>query len=200
MSLPLAGAGASVLSAREARTLSRILRVNHAGEAGAIRIYQAQIALARWTAPDLVGFLKETLAHEQAHMRRFRQLMPERGVRPCGALPLWGLGGLLLGGVTALFGRPGVLICTAAVERTVHRHMRDQIGWLAGRDDETRAMVAEIMAEELQHLDFAQTRIPAGGGRAGRWLDGAVAVATDLLIWLSTYGASAGMARDLRDD
>jgi ubiquinone biosynthesis monooxygenase Coq7 len=78
--------------------------------------------------------------------------------------------------------------------------MHDQIDWLAGRDGEARAVVAEIMAEELQHLDFAERHAPAGGDRLALLLDGLVAVATDVVIWLSTYGASAEMARDLKRD
>src|ERR1700691_2161471 len=84
------------------RTIKQILRVNHAGEYGAIRIYQAQIVVARLRQRAIVAFLLETLSHEREHLAAFRELMWPRGTRPCGAVPLWGLGGAALGFVTAL--------------------------------------------------------------------------------------------------
>jgi ubiquinone biosynthesis monooxygenase Coq7 len=75
------------------RTVRQILRVNYAGEYGAIRIYGAQIALARLFHPSVAGFLEETVVHERRHAQAFRALMPERATRPCGATPLWGHSG-----------------------------------------------------------------------------------------------------------
>ena len=125
----------SPLTATELATIGQILRVNHAGEYGAIRIYEAQIAL-RGRDQALSAFLRNTVAHEREHCRRFRALMPSRGTQPCGALPLWGLGGVALGAVTALLGPNAVLICTEAVERTVHRLLEEQLAWLGERDIE----------------------------------------------------------------
>jgi len=71
------------------RTVRQILRVNYAGEYGAIRIYGAQIALARLFHPKVAGFLEETVSHERRHAHAFRALMPARATRPCGATPLW---------------------------------------------------------------------------------------------------------------
>ena len=107
--------------------IADILRVDHAGEYGAIRIYQSQQWAARWRAPDLAAFLAHTLGDEQRHLEVFARLMRARDAAPCGALPLWGLGGGLLGLTSGVFGRTAILICTEAVERTVHRHLTDQI-------------------------------------------------------------------------
>jgi len=112
---------------RDKRTTARILTVNHAGEAGAIRIYQAQIFVCRRLHRDLVPFLEETLAHEIEHKTLFRDAMPSRGARPCRTLWLWGLGGWILGFVTAELGKNMVWICTEAVEETVHKHLEDQL-------------------------------------------------------------------------
>jgi len=184
------------LSARDRLTISRILRVNHAGEFGAIRIYGAQLALTgRYV--DTRAFLQETLGHEREHLQRFADLMPERGAKPCGALPLWGMGGSVLGLLTVGLGRNAVLTCTEAVERSVHRHLVQQLAWLADRDPALSRAIREIQVEELGHLAFAVDSKTANG-RGLKALDGLVTGATEILIWLSTYGASASMARDVR--
>src|SRR5215470_7451419 len=173
------------MDARNRITIARILKVNHAGEYGAIRIYRAQTWIARRIYPDLVAFLQETLRHEVLHCTMFRGAMPERRARPCRIMSLWGNGGLILGLLTALLGRQGVWICTAAVESAVHRHMDDQLHFLRGRDADLHSLISSIQAEELMHLDYAEERIV----RRTRWtllLHGIVWATTDTLIWLST--------------
>jgi len=177
-------------------TVSRILRVNHAGELGAISIYAAQMALTGRNE-NLRSFLEATLIHEREHARQFAGLMPTRNTRPCGAAPLWGVGGFILGVMTAVLGRNAILICTEAVERTVHRHLDDQLEWLGARDLEVSAVILQIQSQELGHLQYAQgeqdSKTPFG-----RVLDGFVTASTEALIWLSTYGASGKMIRDIR--
>lgn len=178
------------------RAVRRILRVNHGGEHGAIHIYRAQLTLARLTAPDLQPFLRATLAHEIDHRARFAALMPARGARPCRLGWLWAAGALVLGGGTGLLGRTAILICTEAVERTVHRHLDEQLRFLGARDRELHACIADIGLEELQHLAFAQ-RGRGADTTAGRLLDRLVTVATEMLIWLSTRGDSVRLSRVL---
>ena len=179
------------------RVSARILRVNHGGEYGAIRIYRAQIATARLRAPCLLGFLRETLSHEVEHLGLFRALMGPRGSRPCRAMWLWGVGGTALGLATGLLGRQAILICTEAVERTVHRHLDEQLRFLDGRDAEMFGTIASIQAQELGHLDFA-IAARREKGPLGRALDGLVVTATEALIWLSTQGDSHRLARELQ--
>ena len=185
------------LSAREALTIARILRVNHAGEYGAIRIYGAQIGVARRWFPDVLPALAEMLAHERQHCAAFFAAMPSRGSRPCRIMSLWSLGGWLLGFVTALAGRQSIWVCTAAVEAAVHRHLDDQLHFLSGRDVELHALILSIREEELSHLRQAEAHLdrPALPQRSLRT---AISAITDLLIWLSTWGDSARMARELR--
>jgi 3-demethoxyubiquinol 3-hydroxylase len=104
------------ISPREALTIARIVRVNHAGEYGAIRIYSAQIAIATRLYPDIAPALAEMLEHEKRHCRLFFEAMPARHSRPCRIMSLWSWGGALLGVITALMGRQAIWICTAAVE------------------------------------------------------------------------------------
>ena len=87
------------------RIVQRILRVNHAGEQGAVSIYGAQIALAKVRYPDLLPWLEETLGHEKRHRSTFLNLMPARGTTPCPVALIWSVGGAVLGLLTALLGR-----------------------------------------------------------------------------------------------
>ena len=135
------------LTGSKARLTSQILRVNHAGEHGAIAIYRAQIAQLGGARPELAHWLNETLGHENNHREAFRVAMVERSVMPCGALAVWSVGGSLLGRSMALLGPYGVMICTAAVERTVHRHLEDQIAFLSGYDDALARLIREIQRE-----------------------------------------------------
>src|SRR5262245_59276462 len=101
---------------RDALTIARIVRVNHAGEYGAIRIYTAQLLVARHMIPDCTPALSEMLRHEKTHCALFRAAMPSRQSRPCRIMQLWSCGGWLLGFFTACLGRNGIWACTAAVE------------------------------------------------------------------------------------
>jgi 3-demethoxyubiquinol 3-hydroxylase len=182
---------------RDALTIARIVRVNHAGEYGAIRIYSAQIAVASRLYPDLVAPLSEMLQHERTHCAAFRAAMPARQSRPCRIMSLWSLGGSLLGFATALMGRQGIWVCTAAVEAAVHRHLDDQLHFLAGRDGELHAVIQSIRKDELAHLHHAEAQLEAPT-MVRRLQCQTISVVTDALIWLSTWGDSSRMARDLR--
>jgi ubiquinone biosynthesis monooxygenase Coq7 len=184
------------VTAAEQLTIARILKVNHAGEYGAIRIYRAQIWVARRLFPDVVAFLEETLAHEVRHCSLFRAAMPVRSARPCRVMALWGNGGYVLGFLTGLMGRQGIWICTAAVESAVHRHLEDQLHFLQTRDPELRDLVLSIQEEELSHLHHAEERITSTGWYA-RSLGGLISWSTDVAIWLSTWGDSTRMTREL---
>ena len=188
------GCRLSLCTHRDIRTIANILRVDHAGERGAIAIYQAQIWVARRSATDLQEFLATSIDDERRHLMVFEQLMRDRDIIPCRTLSFWGLGGFLLGFTTSLLGRDAILVCTEAVERTVHRHLVDQMDWLATRDVEIVTAITSIQAEELAHLQFAQgERKDLGDALGLRVLDTLVAASTEALIWVSTYGASSRM-------
>lgn len=184
-------------SARDQKTIARILKVNHAGEYSAIRIYKAQLFVARLMYPDLSKFLSETLRHEIEHCEKFRILMPSRTARSCRIMSLWGLGGYALGTMTSIFGRNGIMICTAAVESTVHEHLEDQKTFLRSRDEELRTLISEIQVQEDQHLHYAEHRLRAGGIF---WtvLDRVVRLSTEAVIWLSTWGDVSRMKAEIR--
>ena len=142
-----------------AETVRRIVKVNHAGEYGAIRSYASQIAVARRFYPEIVAPLSEMRGHEIGHEEKFRSAMPQRGAKPCRALFLWSGGGAALGFATALCGRQGAWLCTAAVEAAVHRHLDEQISYLGTRDAGLAALIGGIREEERAHLAEAEARL-----------------------------------------
>lgn len=160
----------------------RILKVNHAGENGAVHIYAGQILLARFTAPSLVEELRHFKEHEEGHRRIFFDELQRRGIRRCRSYLLCGLGGFLLGAITGLFGRGAIAATTVAVERVVLGHLRQQLQVLEGVDPAAAQAVGAIVQEEQEHHDRAEVH-----SRASRiWLSvlaPIVAASTELVIW-----------------
>ena len=179
--------------------VQRILRVNHAGEQGAIAIYGAQISRARSRYPDLLPWLEETLGHEKKHRDTFLELMSARAISPCPVASVWSIGGAVLGFATALFGRFGIVVCTAAVERTVHKHLVEQIVYLSGHDDALADGIRQVQVEEDAHLAFAEANHDPASPLA-RLLSAAVAAVTEVLIWVATRGDSARLGAALRTE
>jgi ubiquinone biosynthesis monooxygenase Coq7 len=132
--------------------VARMVRVDHAGEYGAKRIYQGQIAvLGRGPKGDI---LRHMQAQEQHHLDTFSRLIGERRVRPTALLPLWHLAGFALGAVTAAMGERAAMACTVAVEEAIDEHYRDQVSALAEDEPELRATIEAFRAEELEHRDI----------------------------------------------
>lgn len=177
-------------------TIRRILKVNHAGEFGAIRIYNAQLLLARRLFPDIVPALTEMRDDEIEHCRLFFDAMPERHARPCRVMAFWSLGGYVLGVVTGLLGKNMVWVCTEAVEATVHRHLDDQVAFLGPRDPALKALIASIQEQELAHLQHAVDHQQRRGALRAMVLP-VIALVVESLIWLSTWGDSTAMRREL---
>ena len=123
--------------------------------------------------------------------------MPYRGARPCRVMAFWSLGGFVLGFVTALMGERMIWICTEAVESAVHRHLEDQLAFLDVRDRELKVLISSIQQEELAHLSEAQGRRGAAGPAQQRAI-GIIGALTDTLIWLSTWGDSTRMTREMK--
>lgn len=136
-------------TARE--VLERTIRVDHAGEYGAKRIYEGQLAvLGRTKYGPLIEHMK---AQEQVHLDTFSRLIGERRVRPTALLPFWHVAGFALGAATALLGHRGAMACTVAVEEAIDEHYRAQEDMLGDDEAELRADIARFRAEELEHRD-----------------------------------------------
>ena len=133
----------------------RLIKVDHAGENGAVNIYRAQALVCRLTAPDLVPQLRDFRRHEESHREIFRIYLAEFRVRRCRSYHFCGIGGYVLGFTTGLFGRSAVAATTVAVESVVLRHLEEQLQQLAPLDNAAHTAVASIVDEERQHHDSA---------------------------------------------
>jgi len=174
----------AALNARDRTDLgSRILKVNHAGEFGAIGIYSGQIAVARFIAPSLVPELVEFRSHERRHREIFGAELARRGRRRCRSYWLCGFGGLALGLMTGVLGRSAISATTVAVEHVVLRHLEHQLALLHGTDAAACEAIGAIVEEERAHHDQAASQV-AESGLLYRVLKPLVAMATESVIWM----------------
>ncbi|MFN3511567.1 MAG: demethoxyubiquinone hydroxylase family protein [Phenylobacterium sp.] len=145
--------GAGALQAR----LAEILRVDHAGELGAVHIYRGQRAVLDKASgrERIAGQLAEMEGHEAEHLARFDKLLVERGVRPTALAPFWRVAGFALGAGTALMGEKAAHACTEAVESVIEQHYASQVAEILEREPELAAELAQFREEELAHRDKA---------------------------------------------
>lgn len=133
--------------------IAAMIRVDHAGEYGAVRIYEGQLAVLKpGPAADAI---RRMAAEEQHHLDTFDRLIVERRVRPTALEPVWRVAGFALGAATALMGEKAAMACTAAVEEVIDEHYAGQIERLGDSDAELKSTVAEFRAEEVAHRDQA---------------------------------------------
>jgi len=137
--------------------IGEILRVDHAGEYGAVAIYKGQQAV--FSRSPKTRDIAQQLAHmeeeEQKHLDAFDALLVERSVRPTVMTPLWNVAGYGLGVVTALMGEKAAHACTEAVETVIEQHYGDQVEELKDSEPELSATFAEFREDELAHRDHA---------------------------------------------
>lgn len=131
--------------------LDRMIRVDHAGEYGAKRIYEGQLAVLRGRSEN-AGLIAEMRTQEIAHLETFERMLRERHGRPTALLPLWHIGGFLMGAVTAMLGDKAAMACTVAVESVIDDHYRKQEGLLTDAEDAPlKITLARFRAEEMEH-------------------------------------------------
>lgn len=173
----------------EPRTLiERTIRVDQAGEFGAVRIYEGQLAALRWTGRGSSAAARKIAGMAQAereHNRTFDRLLAERRVRPTVLSPLWHVAGFALGAATALMGEKAAMACTVAVEETIDEHYAGQAAQLGEDEADLRATIEKFRAEEIEHRDEA---LASGAEQAPAYgpLTAAVKAGSKLAIWLST--------------
>jgi len=133
-----------------------MIRVDHAGEYGAVRIYEGQLAVmdARKSVSKTTAAIRKMAEQEQEHLKRFDALVNARRVRPTALEPLWRVAGFALGAATALMGEKAAMACTAAVEDVIDEHYARQVERL-DHDPELKATVEEFRADEIAHRDTA---------------------------------------------
>ena len=163
--------------------IARIIRVDHAGEYGAVRIYQGQLAVLGKQAGN--GTIQDMLDQEQDHLDTFNKLVVERRVRPTALTPLWHVAGFALGAATAMLGKKAAMACTEAVEEVIDQHYAEQAAQLGDDEKPLRRTIEQFRADEVHHRDTAREH---GAKQAPAYdlLTGAVKAGSRLAIWLST--------------
>jgi len=145
--------------------IDAMIRVDHAGEYGAVRIYEGQLAvLGRGAAADTIRHMAE---QEQRHLAAFDTLIRNRKVRPTALEPIWRIAGFALGAGTALFGEKAAFACTAAVEEAIDEHYAGQIAVLDEREAPLKQAITDFRADEAAHrntaLEHGAEQAPAYG-------------------------------------
>jgi len=165
--------------------VERIVRVDHAGEYGATRIYAGQIAVLgdrHPAAPEL----RHMLEQEEEHLAAFEKMIVERRVRPTALTPLWHVAGFALGAATALLGEKAAMACTVAVEEAIDEHYAGQARALEALPEESglKSVVEKFREDELEHRD---TALAHGAEQAPAYpvLSAAIKGGSRLAIWLS---------------
>ncbi|BDI59761.1 demethoxyubiquinone hydroxylase family protein [Qipengyuania nanhaisediminis] len=165
--------------------LHRMIRVDQAGEFGATRIYEGQLAVMGDRGPHSAE-IRHMAEQEEGHRARFDAMMARRGVRPTALQPFWSMAGYALGAGTALLGPEAAMACTAAVEEEIDKHYSEQLDRLAetNSDPELEEMIEEFREDERAHRDAA---IAHGAEKAPAYplLSGAIRLGCKLAIKIS---------------
>ena len=171
-------------------SLDRMIRVDHAGEYGAVRIYEGQLSvLSRSEAAPVIEHMAE---QERRHLETFNKLIPEHRVRPTALLPLWHMAGFALGAGTALLGEKAAMACTVAVEEVIDEHYAGQVATLDaemeaggdGDENNLRATIEEFRLEEVEHKEIG-LKHGAEDAPGYEVLTGLIKTGSRLAIWLS---------------
>ncbi len=163
--------------------VKQMIRVDQAGEYGAARIYDGQLAvLGRSSAAPVIRRMAQ---QEKRHLAAFDRLVAERRVRPTLLSPLWHVAGFALGAATALLGERAAMACTVAVEEVIDEHYRAQAERLGDAEPELKAAIEEFRTDEIEHRD---TGLAHGAENAALYpvLSAAIKAGSRLAIWLST--------------
>jgi 3-demethoxyubiquinol 3-hydroxylase len=163
--------------------IAQIIRVNHAGEYGAKRIYAGQLAVLGKSAAAPV--LREMAEQEQKHLDTFSDMMVKRRVRPTALMPLWHVAGYAMGAATALLGEKAAMACTVAVESVIDEHYAGQENELGDDEAQLKATITQFRADEKEHHDTALSQ-GAEDSPFYHILTTAIVYQTRLAIWLST--------------
>ena len=139
------------------KKLEEFIRVDHAGERGAIKIYEGQLlALKTFKKdPELLKLVEEMREHEQEHSDFFENEIRERNIKPTKFLPLWDLLGVGLGFGSTILGKKAAMLCTASVEEVIDKHYQSQIDQLQDDEKKLREKIKKFRADELEHKDIA---------------------------------------------
>ena len=139
------------------KTLEEIIRVDHAGERGAIKIYEGQLLALKTFKQDefLKKKIEEMKEHEKEHYEYFDNEIKKRNIKPTKLLPLWDLMGVTLGFGTTMLGEKAAMLCTASVEEVIDEHYQRQIDQIEVDEKDLREKIIKFRQDELDHKDIA---------------------------------------------
>ena len=148
------------------KILEEIIRVDHAGERGAIKIYEGQLLALSTIKQDknLKKIIEEMKEHEKEHLEYFEKEIQKRNMKPTYFLPVWDLMGVSLGFGSALLGKKATLLCTASVEEVIENHYENQLGKIGEDEKDLKTKIEKFKEDEVNHKN---TAYESGASRTG---------------------------------
>ena len=139
------------------KILEEIIRVDHAGERGAIKIYEGQLLALKTVKQDndLKDKIEEMKEQEKEHLEYFEKEIQKRKIKPTYLLPVWDLMGVTLGFGTALLGKKAAMLCTASVEEVIEDHYQNQLKKIGDDEKDLKGKIEKFRADEVNHKNIA---------------------------------------------
>ena len=139
------------------KSLEEIIRVDHAGERGAIKIYEGQLLALKTIKHnnDLKNKIEEMKEHELKHFEYFEKEIQKRKIKPTYMLPVWDLMGVALGFGTVLLGEKAAMLCTASVEEVIEDHYQNQLKKIGEDEKELKENIKKFKKDEVNHKNMA---------------------------------------------
>ena len=166
--------------------IEEFIRVDHAGERGAVKIYEGQLLALNTLVKDedLKKVIEEMKVHEKEHCEFFEKEIKKRNIKPTKLLPLWDLLGVGLGFGSTLLGKKAALLCTASVEEVIDKHYLNQINQLGADEKELKKNIIKFREDELHHKDIAYEK---GATKKGFYsiLDKVIKIGSKIAISIS---------------
>ena len=139
------------------KIIEEIIRVDHAGERGAIKIYEGQLLALNTIKQDekLKAIIEEMKEHEKEHLEYFDKEIQKSNMKPTYLLPFWDLVGVSLGFGTALLGRKATMLCTASVEEVIEEHYQKQLKKIGNDEKDLKTKIEKFKGDEVNHKNIA---------------------------------------------
>ena len=139
------------------KILEEIIRVDHAGERGAIKIYEGQLLALKTIKQDeaLKDKIEEMKEQEKEHLQYFEKEIQKRKIKPTYLLPLWDVMGVALGFGTVLLGKKAAMLCTASVEEVIEDHYQNQLKKIGNDEIDLKAKIEKFKGDEVNHKNIA---------------------------------------------
>ena len=139
------------------KKIEEFIRVDHAGERGAVKIYEGQLLALNTLVKDeaLKKIIEEMKVHEKEHSDFFEEEIKKRNIKPTKFLPLWDLLGVGLGFGSTILGTKAAMLCTASVEEVIDEHYQNQINRIEDDEKELKKKIVKFREDELHHKDIA---------------------------------------------